>query len=213
MKRHFTKEQVQDLPKYDMVNLVNGITGYKSANLIGTKGESGTNLAVFNSVTHLGSSPALITFTLRPHTVERHSYENILKFKFFTINHINATIIKQAHQTAARFEREESEFEGVGLNEEYLNDFYAPYVKESEIKLGCKYVNSYEIKENGCLLVVAAIEEFHFNDEFVSDDYWIDLEKANSVAISGLDTYALPKILDRFAYAKKDQQVESIINK
>ena len=50
MKRHFTKEQVQDLPKYDMVNLVNGITGYKSANLIGTKGESGTNLAVFKTM-------------------------------------------------------------------------------------------------------------------------------------------------------------------
>ena len=212
MKKHLNKTSLSELTKYERVNLVNSITGYKSGNLIGSQDKDGnTNLAVFNSVTHLGSDPAMITLTLRPNTVERHSYDNMLSTAFFTVNHISESIIKQAHQTAARFPKEISEFDATDLTPEYLNNFYAPYVQESVIKLGCKYLNSYEIKENGCLIVVAAIEEFHFNDDFLEDDYWLRLDKAKTVAINGLDGYALPQLLDRFGYAKPDKEVSSVL--
>ncbi len=212
MKTHLTKEQVQSLPKYDKVNLVNSITGYKSGNLIGTKDANGnTNLAIFNSVTHLGSDPAMITITLRPNTVDRHSYDNMLEQKFFTVNHINADIIAQAHQTAARYPKEVSEFEATGLTENYRDGFFAPFVSESLIGMGCKYLNSYEIKENGCIIVVAAIETFYFDDEFLDSDYFLNLHKAKTVAISGLDAYVNAQLLDRFAYAKPNQPAKSIL--
>lgn len=212
MKKHLTKASLVELTKYERVNLVNSITGYKSANLIGSQDEQGqTNLAIFNSVTHLGSDPAMITLTLRPNTVERHSFDNMIATGFFTINHISASIIKQAHQTAARYPKDVSEFDATGLHTEYLNEFTAPYVQESVIKLGCKYLNSYEIKENGCLIVVAAIEDFHFDDSFQESDYWLRLDKAETVAINGLDGYALPKLLDRFNYAKPDTKVSSAL--
>lgn len=212
MKKHLNKTSLAELTKYERVNLVNSITGYKSANLIGTQDNQGqTNLAVFNSVTHLGSDPAMVTLTLRPNTVERHSYDNMLSSGFFTINHISASIIKQAHQTAARYPKDVSEFDATGLNTEYLNEFTAPYVQESVIKLGCKYLNSYEIKENGCLIVVASIEDFHFDDNFKESDYWLRLDKAETVTITGLDGYALPKLLDRFSYAKPDTDISSVL--
>ena len=48
---HFTKEKIQNLPKINRLNLVNSCTGYKSANLIGTKSKDGkTNLAIFSSI-------------------------------------------------------------------------------------------------------------------------------------------------------------------
>ena len=65
MKKHLTKTSLSELSKHERVNLVNSITGYKSANLIGTQDKQGqTNLALFSSVTHLGSDPAMITLTL-----------------------------------------------------------------------------------------------------------------------------------------------------
>lgn len=212
MKKHLTKTSLSELTKYERVNLVNSITGYKSANLIGSQDKNEhINLAVFSSVTHLGSDPALITLTLRPNTVDRHSYDNMLATEFFTVNHISEAIIKQAHQTAARYPKNISEFDATGLTPEYLNNFKAPYVQESVVKLGCKYLNSYEIKENGCILVVACIEEFHFNDDFLESDYWLQLDKAKTVAINGLDGYALPALLDRFTYAKPNKEVSSVL--
>ncbi len=214
MKKHLTHEEINNLDRFPKVNLMNSVTGYKSANLIGTKNSEGaTNLAIFNSVCHLGSSPSLIHFTLRPHTVARHTYENILSTKYFTVNQVHSGIIKQAHYTAASFEEGASEFAAAGLTEEYKTNFYAPFVRESAIQLGCEYVNTYEIKENGCLLVIGAIKHLYFDEHIQDSDGFLNLEKAATVCINGLDGYALPKPLDRFEYARPNEAVKSKIIK
>ncbi|PTL98815.1 MAG: flavin oxidoreductase, partial [Candidatus Arcticimaribacter sp.] len=65
--KHFSKEAIGAMPSIYRLNMINSCTGYKSANLIGTQSKEGnTNLAVFNSVVHLGSNPPLIGFILRP---------------------------------------------------------------------------------------------------------------------------------------------------
>lgn len=70
--KHFSKEDISKMSSIYRLNMINSCTGYKSANLIGTKSKKGvTNLAVFNSVIHLGSNPPLIGFILRPTTVAR----------------------------------------------------------------------------------------------------------------------------------------------
>ena len=72
------KSVFESLGKIPRLNLINSCMGYKSANLIGTISKDGRpNLAVFSSITHLGSDPALIGFILRPTTVPRHTYSNI----------------------------------------------------------------------------------------------------------------------------------------
>lgn len=208
MKKHLTHQQIDQLDRFPKVNLMNSVTGYKSANLIGTKNSNGlSNLAVFNSVCHLGSSPSLIHFTLRPHTVARHTYENILETKYFTINQINKSIIEQAHHTAASFPSDVSEFDATGLKEDYKDGFFAPYVTQSALQLGCEYVNTYEIKENGCLLVIGAIKHLYFETEMQDKDGFLNLDKAETVCINGLDEYALPKPLARFEYAKPNEKV------
>lgn len=208
MKKHLTHQQINQLDRFPKVNLINSVTGYKSANLIGTKNSKGvSNLAVFNSVCHLGSSPMLIHFTLRPHTVARHTYENILETKYFTINQINKNIIEQAHYTSASFPAEISEFDATGLTEEYKDDFMAPFVAQSSVQLGCEYVNTYEIKENGCLLVIGAIKHLYFETHMQDKDGFLNLDKAETVCINGLDEYALPKPVVRLAYARPDEKV------
>ena len=78
--QYFSKATIADLNTRYRNNLINSISGYKSANLIGSISENGTtNLAVFNSIIHLGSNPALLGFILRPTTVPRNSFSNMKK--------------------------------------------------------------------------------------------------------------------------------------
>ncbi|MFN4027630.1 MAG: flavin reductase family protein [Flavobacterium sp.] len=200
------------LSKVHRLNLINSCTGYKSANLIGTKSENGiANVAIFSSVTHLGSSPALLGFILRPNVVPRNTYNNIKATGYFTVNHIAQNMIAQAHQTSASYDADISEFEMVNLEQEYLSDIDVPFVKNSPIKLLCRYLNEYEIVENNTIHIIAAIEEIHFREELVHDDYWLQLDQADVVAVNGLDGYCLPKIVDRFDYARPHSPTKSIL--
>ena len=103
---HFSKEKINNLDKIYRLNLINSCTGYKSANLLGSvDSEGNTNLAVFSSITHLGSNPAMIGFVLRPRTVPRNTYNNMFKLKYFTVNHINVHDIKDAHHTQQNIQK------------------------------------------------------------------------------------------------------------
>jgi flavin reductase (DIM6/NTAB) family NADH-FMN oxidoreductase RutF len=120
-------------------------------------------------------------------------------------------MIKDAHHTAANYDEYISEFSKTNLTESYLDDFHAPYVSQSSIKLGCRYINEYEIKENGCLLIIGAIEHIYLSDDILEEDGWVNLEKASTVSIIGLDGYALPKLLNRFNYAKPNEPTTSLL--
>lgn len=130
---HLSKKDIQEMNRIRRLNIINGISGVKPANLIGTySAETGTNVAIFSSVVHLGSDPALLGFIMRPVSdVPRNTYTNIKENGYFTINHVHESFIEKAHYTSAKFDVIVSEFEACGLTEEYLYDFTAPFVKES----------------------------------------------------------------------------------
>ena len=201
---HYSRTDIDQMNKIFRLNLINSCTGFKSANLLGTKSLNGvSNVAVFSSITHLGSNPPLIGFILRPTTVPRDTYRNIKDTGVFTVNHIYSDIIKDAHHTSAKYPDEVSEFTKTDLEEEFLGDFPAPFVKGAKIRLGCRFLNAYEIKENDTLLLVSAIEHVFIADQDIQQqDGWLKLENANTVAINGLDGYATTSLLDRYAYAR-----------
>lgn len=201
--RRIDRPDIEKMDRIHRLNLVNSCTGYKSANLIATISNEGkTNVAVFSSVTHLGSDPALISFTLRPTTVPRHTYKNIKEYGYFSVNHIIADHIADAHHTSAAYPEEISEFDQTNLQAVYHNDCPVPFVKGSPVKLLCKYVNEYLIQENGCILVVASIEAIFYEEELLTSDKWLQLDKGKVVAINGLDGYALPELVERLSYAR-----------
>lgn len=206
MTKHVTASDITQMNKIYRLNFINSCTGFKTANLVGTVSKEGnTNLAIFNSFVHLGSEPALIGFVMRPLTVPRHTYSNFKETGSFTVNHVTAAFIEEAHHTSASYPEGISEFSKTGLTEEYLDNFKAPFVKESPLKLGCSYKNEYPIKENGTILIVAAIEHIYFEEELQGEDGWIQLDKGNIVAANGLDGYAKTHLLKRFHYARPDQ--------
>lgn len=197
------KEDFQTLSKVPRLNLINSCMGFKSANLIGTVSKNGVyNLAVFSSVTHLGSDPALLGFILRPKTVPRNTYTNIKETGYFTVNAITSSLIQRAHQTSANYPAEVNEFEVTGIEMELKSDCSVPFVQASPVQLLCKYVNEYEIKENATIHVIASIEKIFVQPELLGEDYWIQLDKGNIVAINGLDGYAKTELIERFPYAR-----------
>ena len=199
----FSSENLDSLNKIYRINLVNSVTGYKSANLIGSISNKGAeNLAIFSSITHLGSNPALLSFFVRPNVVPRNTYKNIKEKKVFTGNHISKEKIDDAHHTSAKYKEEISEFEKTNLQSEYKSNWGAPFVKDSAIQLGCKYVNEYFLKENGCSLIVASIEIIFIREGLLQNDGWVELSKGNVVTVNGLDAYALPKTIKRLKYAR-----------
>ena len=201
-----SKEALKKLPKIARLNLVNSCTGYKSANLIATKSASGVeNVAIFSSVTHLGSDPALIGFILRPTTVPRDTYKNIKETQYFTVNHITTDMIAAAHHTSAAYPEEISEFNKTNLESEYIDAIDVPFVKGSPVRLLCKYLNEYEIKENGVIHIIASVETIYHDANLVAGkEYFLQLDKGNIVTVNGLDGYCLPTLVDRFEYARPD---------
>ena len=201
--QHFSKENIDALATRYKNNLINSISGYKSANLIGTKNKAGnTNLAVFNSVAHLGSNPALLGFILRPTSVPRHSYQNMKETGVFTINHISKDQIEDAHHSSAKYAKDISEFDQTNLEAEYKANCLAPFVKGAPVQIACRYVNDYLIKENDTLLVVGAIEHLFVQEEMLLEDGYVQLDKGEVVTVNGIDGYALPQLLARFPYAR-----------
>lgn len=199
----FTKQNILEFEKLYRTNLFNSLSGFKSANLIGTISKEGkTNLAIFSSVIHVGANPPLMGLLMRPVSVERHTYHNIKETGYFTVNHINKEIYKQAHQTSARYDKDVSEFDECGLNPEYSGTNKAPYVKESTIKIGLRLVEEQEIKANGTIFIVGEIDELILPRDVIAKDGHVDIEKAEIVVISGLDSYHATKRIARLSYAK-----------
>ncbi|MBR9845338.1 MAG: flavin oxidoreductase [Algicola sp.] len=200
---HISNEDIDNFHHVYRINLINSCSGYKSANLLGTKSVDGIeNVAVFSSVTHIGSNPPMLGFFLRPTTVMRNTYENLKSTGFYTINHIHKSILEEAHHTSAKYDSEISEFDKTTLNSEYKKSFQAPFVKDTPLQLAMEYVEEYNIKANNTILVVGKIVEIHVNEELLEDDGFINLSKADVATINGLDAYAIPKQNKRFGYQR-----------
>ena len=64
---HLSLEDINRLNKRSRANLINSVSGIKSANLIGSiDAEGRTNLSIVSSAVHLGSHPPLIGYIQRP---------------------------------------------------------------------------------------------------------------------------------------------------
>ena len=199
----FNQEDIQSFDKIFRINLINSLSGYKSANLIGSLCPEGNeNVAVFSSVVHLGSNPPLLGFVLRPNKVPRNTYENLKDTGFYTVNHIVESIVEDAHHTSAKYKKEVSEFDMTHLNSEYINDFKAPFVKESPVKIAMKYLEEYYIKANDTILVVGEIQFFQVEDHMLLEDGFLNLSEGKVATINGLDGYAIPELFKRFDYQR-----------
>lgn len=203
MKVQITASDLIQMEQRKRAHLINSVGGFKSVCLIGTVDKIGqTNLAIFSSIVHIGANPPLISFIMRPASVERHTLANILETGSYTINHLNASIYKQAHQSSARYAKEVSEFDATGLSTEYKGNCKAPFVKESNVQLELDFKQRIDLTINNTIMIIGEIKNIYFPEGCMREDGFLDIEKAGTITCSGLDSYHLSKSLARLPYAK-----------
>jgi flavin reductase (DIM6/NTAB) family NADH-FMN oxidoreductase RutF len=152
-------------------NFVNSLTGFKSASLIGTvNGNGQPNLAVFSSIVHIGSNPALVGFINRPEAGFAHTLGNIRATGSYTLNHIHPSFVNKAHQTSAKYSVHVNEFDAVGLTPAFVEGIAAPFVKESRVKYALTVAEIIPIPLNGTFLVIGNIRCVLLEEDIVTAD-------------------------------------------
>ena len=211
MLQHITANHITSWERFYRSNFINSLTGYKSVSLAGTADENGNpNLAIFSSIIHLGSNPALVGFINRPLEASHHTLDNIRATGAYTINHIHPAIVEAAHQTSAKYAAGVSEFAAVGLTPLFTAGCRAPFVLESRVKYALRLEEIIPIAINRTFLVIGSITDILAGSELVQADGFLKLEAAETVASLGADGYYLPELLTRLAYAKTDQPVRPV---
>ena len=202
------------MPERYRATLFNSLSGFKSLGLIGSKNATGrTNIGVFNSIVHIGANPPLLGMVFRPDTVRRHTLENILQEQYYTINQVHSGMLPMAHQASAKFDDNVSEFKECGFTEEYTSSGTAPYIKESSIKLMMHYRMHVPIPLNGTIFLIGEIIEAIIPESCIQEDGYVDLQKAGTVTVAGLDAYFSTELIDRYAYARPGVLPHPLVNR
>lgn len=203
--------EIEILDQRYRTSLINSLAGFRQAVLVGTNSASGvSNLAIFNSLIHLGANPALFGLISRPDTVPRDTLQNILDTGYYTLNFVHHNLFKAAHQTSARYPKNMSEFEMVGFSSQYLEHIAAPFVMEAVVKIGMKFEQKIDITINGTVLIIGSIQQIELPDALIGEDGFVDLNKAEILISCGLDAYFKTESIGRLTYAKPDQEPMTI---
>ncbi len=204
---HLTSDRLQSMERFYRANLVNSLSGFKQAMLIGTQDVHGhANLALFSSIVHLGADPALLGLIQRPVGVSGDSFRNLSANGVYTLNHVHGGIVERAHHTSARFPAEVSEFEACHLTPQFVEGFAAPFVAESRVKMGMELVEVVPITHNDTKLVIGRILHILLDEACLQEDGNLDLNRIDSIAVSGLETYHRAERIARLPYAKADRR-------
>ena len=188
--KHLTFEQITELPSRYRTTFMNSISGFKSLQMVATinKESAATNIALFNSIFHIGANPPYIGMVVRPDGPEHETLKNI----------------------SARYKAGESEFVTCGFNEEFLEGFDAPFVKESTVKLGLKLKEIIPVTLNGTRIVIGEVVYVLVDEALISEDGYINLAATNTVTVAGLDAYHSTQLLARLSYAQPEKHPEEI---
>ena len=209
--RTFSSKELAVQEKRYRTNFINSLSGFKSLQLLGSINQEGqANLAIFNSIFHVGANPPFIGLVVRPDGPEHDTLKNILGHEHYTLNNVKEEFYQQAHQTSARYASGESEFKACGFKEEYIGDFSVPFVKESSIQIGLKLKELIPVKTNGTTIVIGEVVLIRINETYILADGTVDLEAAGSITVAGLDSYHRTEKIGRLAYAKPHVEAKKI---
>lgn len=196
-----TADEIAKTEKLFRTKFINSLAGIRQVVLIGTKSNDGQeNLAIFNSIIHLGAHPPLFGFISRPDSVQRDTLRNIKETESYTLNFMHKKWLKEAHLTSARYSKEVSEFEAVGFTPEYLENCFAPFVNEAEIKVELKLKQILDIEINKTIMVIGQIERVHLPEDRLAEDGLVD--PTDLLSSGGLDAYYNCEFLAQLPYAK-----------
>lgn len=205
------QNDIRQLDRRYRATLINSLAGVRPAVLVGTRSVDGrNNLAIFNSVIHIGADPAMYGLLFRPDTVRRDTLTNILVTQHYTFNYIKSGSYRQAHATSAKFGPGESEFEACGFKAVYHDDHAAPFVEGAVAGIGLKMETRIDIPLNGTIMIIGSIEQVRIPDGQVTADGFFNHAKADVLTVAGLDAYFKPELIGRLSYARPGESLTDL---
>lgn len=196
-------DQITQQEKQYRISLINSLIGYRALNLLGTTSDDGiTNLCIISSAFHLGANPPLIGMVIRPEREHNDTLGNIKQTGQYTLNNVLPNWYMQAHQTSASYPSGVSEFDACGFNKQYVNGFKAPFVRESNVRIGLELREIIDMAINSTTIIIGEIIHILTEDDLIADDGTLNHHKAQTMTVAGLDTYYLPQPIGQLAYAK-----------
>ncbi|MBC7653509.1 MAG: flavin reductase [Oligoflexus sp.] len=209
--RVINSSEILQMEQRFRTTFINSISGFKSLQMVGSiNSEGNTNLALFSSIFHVGANPPYLGMVVRPDGNEHETIQNIMFNNAYTLNNVISNRYKEAHQTSARYSAGDSEFAACGFTEEYIDGFAAPFVKESNVKIGLEFKEYLPFLLNKTKIVIGEIKHVLIDEDLIGKDGFVDLNRADSVSSSGLDAYYTTNPLTRLSYAKPGKQVEEL---
>ncbi|TVR76662.1 MAG: flavin oxidoreductase [Chitinophagaceae bacterium] len=194
---------IMEMDKRFRANLINSVWGVRTIHLLGTRSkENIPNLSLVNSVFHLGANPPLMGFVMRPLTVRRDSWNNLLENPFFSLNSVQESFLNKAHQCSAKYDAEVSEFEASGLTETHDNDLPVTYVKESAVKISLEMRENFEVKSNNTIIITGEVKKLFIDDDYIDEEGNFQAEKAGISGVAGLNEYYNFRKVKNLPYAR-----------
>jgi flavin reductase (DIM6/NTAB) family NADH-FMN oxidoreductase RutF len=170
---------------------------------LGTVNEGGqANLAMVNSVFHVGANPAMLGVVFRPPRAENTSLANIRRAGEYTLNNILPVFYKRAHQASAAYSPNVSEFEACCLTPVFQEGISAPFVAESTIQISLRFKQELPLEANGTTIIIGEVTGIRVNPNLIAEDGYVDQRAAGSITVAGLDSYFTNEPLGRLPYAK-----------
>jgi flavin reductase (DIM6/NTAB) family NADH-FMN oxidoreductase RutF len=198
-----TRDDIAQFEQRYRTAFVYSLAGFRQAVLVGTKSrDNNSNLAIFNSLIHLGANPALLGLINRPDSEQRDTLQNIIETKEYTLNYVRSKEYEKAHQTSARYDKGISEFEKVGFEELYYPFCFAPFVKDAVVSIAMNLEEIIPIKINGTVMIIGSIKQVLIAAEMIETDGFVALSKEDVLISQGLDAYFVSKPIGRLPYAK-----------
>ena len=154
---NYDAHSIAMMEPWNRARFINSLSGFKCAILIGTRDSDGNEMLAFVSSAFHHATPPLMGLIIRPSSVERHTLENILATECYTINAVTHEF-RSGSSNISAMSKLESEFEKANLTPYYVNDFNAPFVMESPLKLAMKLVDHQTLAVNGTEMVIGEIQ-------------------------------------------------------
>lgn len=149
----------------------------------------------------LNTRPPVTYISVRP---ERFSYDLIKKFGEFVINLTTEQLVRAADYCGVKSGRNINKFEEMNLTAEPASKVNAPILSQSPVNIECKVREVVSLGSHD--MFVADIVAVDVAKELLDINGRLALEKANLVAYSHGDYFALGKKLGSFGYSVKKKK-------
>jgi len=164
------------------------------------KGEK-PNIVTVAWAGNICSSPAMLSISVRK---ERYSYDIIKESGEFVVNLTNNALARATDWCGVRSGRDYDKFKEMRLTPQKSQKIDAPGIEESPVNIECKVKQIVELGSHD--MFIAEVVCVTVDERFLDEKGRFDLKKADLVAYSHGEYFALGKKLGKFGYsvAKKN---------